>query len=540
MPLEELTLRSDHTKWCWVVAPRTRDVVEGCSCGIFAKWGRLAEIQQILCITPYWCFATPSFDQNFIWLGWRACCCDHRWIAGFVVHQKLLGRRICGRGLLPGCKKIHRIILWCLLPNVRSNPIGKKCLQACAAIAWGYDGSIQIREESHFLFGVGHWFRDPAHRARAQAQLQHSIVEPAKPIQEDIPWISDQSRQWLWRQEQHHVRAANSWGFADDFDCDVYSFQIGRHVWWQCAPFFICSQHSRNYSQNTGEDLCSHCWASWGHSGWACTKMGDCKSWRACGFARVMQQTWPSFQHLEWPKCSRRAITHTHGRDLPASFSLSASAWKRFSDFFVEHPGCVMRAGHIQNDVTLPQQTAVVQVSGQGQSKGGEHWFIQDPHSGHEESSIILRISKKAINFTFYDMYFYIKDLSPRETHLFSHAPQELAFRIKRQRHWVRGIECLGFNVNERTLQIEWVAAWSPIEKQYNMHVHELHRIYPGHIIVNVNNHVERVEILDRLNKAAVLTILVSKPCWQGSCFVKLLRWRCARQIADHGWRWAM
>ena len=158
-------------------------------------------------------------------------------------------------------------------------------------------------------------------------------------------------------------------------------------------------------------------------------------------------------------------LSHTHGRDLLASFSLSASAWKRFSDFFVEHPGRVMRAGHIQNDVTLPQQTAVVQVSGQGQSKGGEHWFIQDPHSGHEGSSIILRISKKAINFTFYDMYFYIKDLSPRETHLFSHAPQELAFRIKRQRHWVRGIECLGFNVNERTLQIEWVAAWSPIEK---------------------------------------------------------------------------
>ena len=27
------------------------------------------------------------------------------------------------------------------------------------------------------------------------------------------------------------------------------------------------------------------------------------------------------------------------------------------------------------------------------------------------------------------------------------------------------------FNVNERTLQIEWVATWSPIEKQYNVHV---------------------------------------------------------------------
>ena len=31
--------------------------------------------------------------------------------------------------------------------------------------------------------------------------------------------------------------------------------------------------------------------------------------------------------------------------------------------------------------------------------------------------------------------------------------------------------DCLGFNVNERTLQIEWVATWSPIEKQYNVHV---------------------------------------------------------------------
>ena len=25
--------------------------------------------------------------------------------------------------------------------------------------------------------------------------------------------------------------------------------------------------------------------------------------------------------------------------------------------------------------------------------------------------------------------------------------------------------DCLGFNVNERTLQIEWVATWSPIKK---------------------------------------------------------------------------
>ena len=206
-------------------------------------------------------------------------------------------------------------------------------------------------------------------------------------------------------------------------------------------------------------------------------------------------------------------LSRRQGRDLLASFSLNASAWKRFSDFFVEHPLCVMRARHIQNDATLPQQTAVVQVSGQGQSMHGEHWFIQTPHSGHEDSSIILRISKKAINFTFYDMYFYISDLSPLETHLFSYAPQELTFRIKRQRHWVRGIECLGFNVNEKTLQIEWVATWSPIEKQYNMHVDELHRIYPGHIIVNVNNHKERVEILDRLNKAAVHSIVVSKPC---------------------------
>ena len=228
-------------------------------------------------------------------------------------------------------------------------------------------------------------------------------------------------------------------------------------------------------------------------------------------------------------------LSRRQGRDLLASFSLNASAWKRFSDFFVEHPLCVMRARHIQNDATLPQQTAVVQVSGQGQSMHGEHWFIQAPHSGHEDSSIILRISKKAINFTFYDMYFYISDLSPLETHLFSYAPQELTFRIKRQRHWVRGIECLGFNVNEKTLQIEWVATWSPIEKQYNMHVDELHRIYPGHIIVNVNNHRERVEILDRLNKAAVLTIVVSKPCWQGSCFLKLFRWRCARK---NRWSW--
>ena len=221
--------------------------------------------------------------------------------------------------------------------NVRSNPTGEKCLQACAAIAWGYNGSMQIRAESYFLFGVGHWFWDPAHRARAQAQLQHSILEPAKPIQEDIPRISDQSRQWLWRQGQHHFRAANSWGFADDFYCNVYCFQVGRHVWWECTPIRVRSHHSWAIRKTQAtifaravelhEDIVDDLVQKWGtatvdvHA----ALHESCNN-RGLHFSILNDQS------------AAEELSRRQGRDLLARFWLSASAWKRFSDFFVEHP----------------------------------------------------------------------------------------------------------------------------------------------------------------------------------------------------------
>ena len=132
----------------------------------------------------------------------------------------------------------------------------------------------------------------------------------------------------------------------------------------------------------------------------------------------------------------QREIAERKAARLRSGLDTVTLTFKDILKFFVEHPGCVMRASHIQNDATLPQQTAVVQVSGQGQSMRGGDWLIEESHSGHEESSNVLRIIKKAISFTFYDMYFYVRDLSPLETQLFSYAPQDLAFRIRRQQHW--------------------------------------------------------------------------------------------------------
>ena len=49
----ESRMAEQKHSWCWVVVARTRGVVEGCSCEIFAKWGKLEKHQPILCITTF-------------------------------------------------------------------------------------------------------------------------------------------------------------------------------------------------------------------------------------------------------------------------------------------------------------------------------------------------------------------------------------------------------------------------------------------------------------------------------------------------------
>jgi hypothetical protein len=122
----------------------------------------------------------------------------------------------------------------------------------------------------------------------------------------------------------------------------------------------------------------------------------------------------------------------------------------------------------------------------------------------------VLFIANDAVKFTFYDMYFYITDLSRQEIRLFNEAPALCFVRVHRQRRWVRGMKSLGLNVNEETLQIEWIAPWSPIETQHNQCMNEVNRVYPGHFIIEVNGTDDRGRMLELLDNASTLSITVA------------------------------
>ena len=229
--------------------------------------------------------------------------------------------------------------------------------------------------------------------------------------------------------------------------------------------------------------------------------------------AAVLQQTCGEygfhFSHLnEFEACGE--VSRPEGRNLIATFSLGACAWKRFDDFITKFPESMLLWEDVKNEPRLPQHMATVLVSGVGRSNGHLYWKVRDPWTGSSERSKVLFIANDAVDFTFYDMYFYITDLSRQEIRLFNEAPALCFVRVHRQRRWVRGMKSLGLNVNEETLQIEWIAPWSPIETQHNRCMNEVNRVYPGHFIIEVNGTDDRGRMLELLDNASTLSITVA------------------------------
>ena len=239
-------------------------------------------------------FCNPIIVYNFIWSAWRTRCCDHRWIAGCMVHQNLLAWRICGRGLLPGCKNIHRIfILWCLFPNVRSNPIGEKCLQACAAIAWGYRQNPYRKIYPGYQISLVNGFEE---KGSIISELQ-----TAEALQMTFIVMSTVSK-------------------LDD----MFDESARRYPYAHTIAAAIRKTQARILARavELHEDIVDDLVQKWGtatvdvHA----ALHESCNN-RGLHFSILNDQS------------AAEELSRRQGRDLLASFSFSASAWKRFSWF---------------------------------------------------------------------------------------------------------------------------------------------------------------------------------------------------------------
>ena len=114
-------------------------------------------------------------------------------------------------------------------------------------------------------------------------------------------------------------------------------------------------------------------------------------------------------------------VSMPRGRHILATFSLDVSAWRRFENLFDQNPDAVLTAADVQNDLRMQQQAGTVLVGGLNYLEGwGSYWRIQDPLM----LSRTWTVDMQAVSLSFYDVYFYLEDLSSQEVRLFQGGTQ--------------------------------------------------------------------------------------------------------------------
>ncbi|CAE7946755.1 aceE [Symbiodinium sp. KB8] len=175
-------------------------------------------------------------------------------------------------------------------------------------------------------------------------------------------------------------------------------------------------------------------------------------------------------------------------RHVLASFELDEPAWEVLElclRYSTEASTVPLRACDIQSDRTATQQQAAFFICGQGYSSDFdmEFWYVMDLLGRR------MKVEKHALHLRYYDVFFYISDLSQAEISLFNSAARILDVEIRRAVTWIKGVEPLGWTVDSKTLQVEWTASWGPIG-DYNSAESLDQQVHPGHVIQSVNGTV--------------------------------------------------
>ena len=196
-------------------------------------------------------------------------------------------------------------------------------------------------------------------------------------------------------------------------------------------------------------------------------------------------------------------------RHVLASFELDEPAWEVLElclRYSTEASTVPLRACDIQSDRTATQQQAAFFICGQGYSSDFdmEFWYVMDLLGRR------MKVEKHALHLRYYDVFFYISDLSQAEISLFNSAARILDVEIRRAVTWIKGVEPLGWTVDSKTLQVEWTASWGPIG-DYNSAESLDQQVHPGHVIQSVNGTVRPECILWELEQANVLRIRLGK-----------------------------
>jgi len=248
-------------------------------------------------------------------------------------------------------------------------------------------------------------------------------------------------------------------------------------------------------------------------------------------------------------------------RDLVACCSLSRSMWKKVASFFQSSPDGVLserdlceanvREEELRDDLGIDEEERQIEEARdlwrpgwkaddeerefwrlgwrmrahESMHKPGEfvivghksdHWEMTDAKDeshvprttqsvATSDKSHVLRIAKNAIQFTFFDVHYFLSDLTECERRMYTCSPPQLCFRIGRQlpnRGGRTGIMALGVTIDRSSLQIERVAFRGLFPGE----------AVPGYRITCVNGKTQKADILHELSVSEDLMIELSRP----------------------------
>jgi len=193
-------------------------------------------------------------------------------------------------------------------------------------------------------------------------------------------------------------------------------------------------------------------------------------------------------------------------RHLIASLSLDSCAWKRLSIFFDNNPDGIADRDSLRGEMHGISQAASLVLVGQSDA----HWDFKDLPSWDLGERRAIRIAKDLATLEFYDIHFFVSDLSPTEARLYSEAPPWRRIRIRRSKEEVKGVLVLGWTINTSSLQVEWVARWGPIG-DFNSKFAPERNVHPGHRVVRANGLADPGEITRALEEADIINIVLAK-----------------------------
>jgi small GTP-binding protein len=138
-------------------------------------------------------------------------------------------------------------------------------------------------------------------------------------------------------------------------------------------------------------------------------------------------------RHLRYRVCTAEGTSQAlqHRRTVIGSFHLDDSQWGRFTEFYIKTDP----EGILTNDVVAPTIKDrlighAMAIVGEGERDGTPYWKFKNSWGSTFADDGCCRISKSALELTFFDVFFFAHELPPADLANFASSPQQAVLKV--------------------------------------------------------------------------------------------------------------